>query len=204
MACRVCMGKRSSFSRVADDFYPTPLAAVLPLLPHLSRIKIFAEPCAGDGSLVRHLASYCRCVHASDVRPKGPKIAKLDAFHLRNAAADCFITNPPWDRAILHPLIDHLRVLLPTWLLIDADWMHTKQAAPHLRYCRKIVSVGRVKWIADSPYSGKDNCCWYLFGKVATPTTFVGPACAPSAATLSPSACRLGGADRGARAIRAK
>ena len=77
--------------------------------------------------------------------------------------ADFFITNPPWSRDVLHQLISHLSDLRPTWLLLDSDWMHTKQATPYLRFCRKIVSVGRVKWIPDSPNTGKDNCAWYLF-----------------------------------------
>ena len=30
---------------------------------------------------------------------------------------------------------------------------------------KKVVSVGRIKWIKDSKSTGKDNCCWYLFDK---------------------------------------
>ena len=54
------MGKRSSFERRDNDFYPTPAAAVGPLVPHLRRehIRAFAEPCCGDGALIRHLESY--------------------------------------------------------------------------------------------------------------------------------------------------
>ena len=51
----------------------------------------------------------------------------------------------------------------PTWLLFDADWMHTKQSAIYISYCVKVVSVGRVKWIEGSKSVGKDNCAWYLF-----------------------------------------
>ena len=58
-------------------------------------------------------------------------------------------------------MIDHLCKIAPTWLLFDADWMHTKQAIPYLDYCEKIVSIGRVKWFGNA--SGKDNSCWYLF-----------------------------------------
>ena len=32
------MGKRSNFERREADFYPTPRAAVLPLIPYLRRI----------------------------------------------------------------------------------------------------------------------------------------------------------------------
>jgi len=63
------MGKRSNFERREADFYPTPRAAVLPLIPYLRGIRTFAEPCAGDGALVRHLVSFgFRCVYSDDIR----------------------------------------------------------------------------------------------------------------------------------------
>jgi hypothetical protein len=86
------------------------------------------------------------------------------------------ITNPPWDRAFLH-LIDRGCRASPTWLLFDADWMHTRQSTPFMPYLRKIVSVGRVKWIPDSKMTGKDNCCWYLFDQTSdAPAQFIGRA----------------------------
>ena len=43
-------------------------------------------------------------------------------------------------------------------------------------WCRKIVSVGRIKWFGNM--TGKDNCAWYLFKEVfewdATPPEFIG------------------------------
>jgi hypothetical protein len=36
---------------------------------------------------------------------------------------------------------------------------------------KKIVSIGRVKWIEDSKSVGKDNCCWYLFDRVGSDKT---------------------------------
>lgn len=49
------MGKRSNFKREQFDFYPTPLSAVIPLLPHLPKEVSFCEPCAGEGHLIWHL-----------------------------------------------------------------------------------------------------------------------------------------------------
>lgn len=152
------MGKRSNFERVERDFYSTPFAAVLPLLPHLEPQTRFHEPCVGDGDLVMHLEDNGHvCVEQGDIS------LGQDALQLCKTSADVIITNPPWDRAILHPLIDSLARLAPTWLLFDADWMHTLQSEPLMHNCRKIVSVGRVKWIPDSKMTGKDNCAWYLF-----------------------------------------
>jgi hypothetical protein len=158
------MGKRSNFERVERDFYPTPREAVFPLLPHLSPATAFAEPCAGDGALIRILDSLGHaCVWASDIEPKQDGIVPIDALLIPSIAADCIITNPPWDRKILHPMIEHLSSMLPTWLLFDADWPHTRQSAELIKRCSKIVAIGRVKWIPGSLHVGKDNCCWYLF-----------------------------------------
>ena len=184
------MGKRSDFARKKRDFYPTPVSAVEPLIPHLPERFSYIEPCSGDGALIRALSSFEGVAHggkfcpileyASDISPsdraieasnfKAPcghefKAYIRDAFDIEDADmnVDFFITNPPWSRDVLHPMIMHLSAILPTWLLFDADWMHTKQAAPYLPYCKQIVSVGRVKWIPDSPHTGKDNCAWYLF-----------------------------------------
>jgi hypothetical protein len=160
------MGKRSDFDRVERDFYPTPMKAVLPLLPHLEPESWFIEPCAGDGRLIDHLQAHGhRCTYGVDVEPIWPiqRVGDATSMHYNLGANDYFITNPPWDRKILHPIIENLSNQLPTWLLFDADWMHTKQAVPYLTRLEKVVSIGRVKWIEDSKSVGKDNCCWYLF-----------------------------------------
>jgi hypothetical protein len=175
------MGKRSTFDRRPQDAYDTPPEAVLPLIPHLPDEFHFWEPCAGDGSLIRHVqqlthAGYVVC--PSDIEPRNYGIAVGDALQTAaNFMADLIITNPPWTRSILHPMIVHFSDMRPTWLLFDADWMHTRQAVPYLPRLRKIVSVGRVKWIPDSPYTGKDNCAWYLFDKPSDqPPQFYGRA----------------------------
>ncbi len=172
------MGKRSNFEREELDFYATPMAAVNPLLPFLMPGDTFCEPCAGAGDLVRHLeAAGLRCVSAFDVEPRHEDIRRHDASFITRAdlnGADYIITNPPWDRPPLHQIIERCSSIADTWLLFDADWMHTRQAAPYLKYCSKIVSVGRVKWIEGSDGAGKDNCCWYLFGPEPTETVFYG------------------------------
>ena len=160
------MGKRSDFQRVERDFYPTPEAAVLPLLPFLDDRLYYDEPCAGDGALVNHLEYHgINCAACSDIAPQQSWIHKQDALKMEYCEGDMFITNPAWDRKILHPLITHLSNLAPIWLLFDADWMHTKQSKAYMHRCAKIVSVGRIKWIPDSKMTGKDNCAWYLFDK---------------------------------------
>ncbi len=190
------MGKRSAFERVPRDFYPTPFEAVKPLLPHLPQREVrYIEPCAGDGALIQHLAFEHSCVEASDIEPRQPTYRTLDARteQFDDYAFDCFITNPPWDRKLLHPIIVNLSDQAPTWLLFDADWLHTRQSAPFLPRLRRVVSVGRVKWIPDSKMTGKDNCCWYLFDKPSLDVpVFIGRAMTPT--TLETPSHKLGDA----------
>ena len=161
------MGKRSSFDRRPNDFYATPRQALRPLLPWLKEGTRYIEPCAGKGDLISHLKSAGHtCVGAFDIDPQHPSVVKADARQIESVdrtKVDCFITNFPWSRPMLHPLIEHCSNLLPTWTLLDAGWWHTDQAEPFHCRTRMIVTVGRVKWIAGSKHNGKDDCCWYLF-----------------------------------------
>ena len=145
------------------DYWATPRAAVTPLLNHIGSPQGYCEPCAGNGALIDALDG--DCVAAFDIEPQRDNIFPMDTLSadLTWTGADIIITNPPWSRHILHAMIDNWSALMPTWLLFDADWMHTVQAAPYLERCCEIVSVGRVKWIADSANTGMDNCTWYLF-----------------------------------------
>jgi len=155
------MGKRSNFERRPADFYPTPRAAVVPLIPYLrvAGIKTFAEPCAGGGDLIRHLESFgLACVYSGDIR------SGQDAFSLDHyGAADAIITNPPYTRDLMHRLIEHFQGIAPTWLLLETDWVSTLQAVPYLDHCSDIVTIGRVKWIEGSKHTGKDNHAWFRF-----------------------------------------
>lgn len=138
---------------------------------------MFAESCAGDGALIVHLEGFgFHCHEALDIEPKGRGIEKLDALEWshHDTLANMIITNPPWDRKILHPMIEHFTSMRPTWLLFDADWVHTRQSTPYLPLLRKIVSVGRVKWIPESKMTGKDNCAWHLFDRDGAGTQFFG------------------------------
>jgi len=169
------MGKRSNFERKPRDFYPTPIEAVYPLLEHLEENFLFAEPCAGDGALISHLETKGVCMWASDIEPQAEGIHKNDFSEISEREvleSEFIITNPPWDRNMLHSMIEHFSSLRSTWLLFDADWAHTKQSAPYMNKCAKIVSVGRIKWFGNM--TGKDNCAWHLFYNDNTETNFYG------------------------------
>jgi hypothetical protein len=108
------------------------------------------------------------CDTAFDIEPMGEGIEQLDALSdeaagLMSRLNTMIVTNPPWSRDILHPMIERFSSLAPTWLLFDADWAYTKQARPYQSILKKIVVAGRVKWFPDSKMTGKDNCAWYFF-----------------------------------------
>lgn len=171
------MGKRSKFERNDRDFYPTPYEAAFPLIAHLPDKVDFIEPCAGDGRLIRHLEKHGHvCTHAFDLEPMAEGIIQKDILFFSETLpqASMIITNPPWEREYLHKMIDKFRLSATRWLLFDADWMHTTQANPYLKYCSMIVSIGRIKWIEGTNNTGMDNCCWYRFENSAVETKFIG------------------------------
>jgi hypothetical protein len=155
------MGKRSDFKRLARDAYDTPPEAVAPLLRRLAPCTRFIEPCAGDGRLIEHLDHAGHVLVGQYDLPDDARVKRYDGIE----DGVVFLTNSPWGRSVLHPIIVNLSDQAPTWLLIDADWVHTKQAIPFLPRLQIIVSVGRVRWIPGSPYDGKDNCAWHLFDR---------------------------------------
>ena len=63
----------------------------------------------------------------------------------------------------MHKLISHFARILPTWLLLELDWVSTLQAIPFLTHCSDIVLIGRVKWFEGSKHASKDNFGWYRF-----------------------------------------
>lgn len=159
----------SKFEKREQDYWPTPQSAMIPLLPFIKSVRSFAEPCVGEGHIVHWLETDKRkATFISDL--------ELDARSHKYPTHlfEMFITNPPWSRPIMHEIIENLRLQKTTWLLIDSDWMHTKQAQEHLQYCRAIVSIGRVQWVPDSPSTGTRNCCWYEFTKFKEDTIFYG------------------------------
>ena len=166
------MGKRSNFERHPRGLYPIPKSALRPLLPHLPTTVRFDEPCAGEGALVRHLEAEGHSLGAaSDIQPMAGGIATSDARGIKQCSGDMFITNPPWPEPNKRgdptlSILMRLSSLAPTWLLLPADFAHNIYFHKVEDRCRKIVSVGRVKWIPGTKSPGKDNAAWYLFDEI--------------------------------------
>lgn len=166
------MGKRSDKPKIDKDAYQTiDGKAFAPLLPHIRNVRAYAEPCLGEGRLVGHLdeqAPWMECTYKNDIG-LGEDAISGQLLESASNRFDAIITNPPWTRKVLHPMISKFISIAPTWLLFDADWPYTMQdhlpiKVPELLdKCVKIVAVGRLKWIPDTTMSGKDNCAWYYF-----------------------------------------
>lgn len=167
------MGKRSSFERVARDFYRTPTAAVVPLLPHLPAQFSFAEPFCGEMDLVDaiQLLSDGTAAWVSDIEDRtntGQVTCDAMTVTCENThGCDLVITNSPWPAKFKQGepvigFIHHFAKMKPTWLLLSADFAHNVYFNKVADMCVKIVSVGRVSW-AGNGVSGKDNVAWYLF-----------------------------------------
>lgn len=169
------MSKRSpGLPQRPRGLWPTPKAAVAPLVPYLPKRARYGEPCAGDGQLIRNLSELWpegSCVWATDLQPEGPNIDQIDALDIIAGhvdEVDLWITNPPWpqigqrgDPAL--GIILHLVTIAPCWMLLPWDFAANDYFRRAIKLCSDIVPIGRVKWIPDSKDVGKDNCAWYRF-----------------------------------------
>lgn len=161
------MGKRSDFIRTPRDYYRTfdPRAGVA-LKPHIKVNSTYIEPFAGAGDLIDQL-TYLTCVAKTDIEPQRKDISVRDAFDYTEEDfknVDFCVSNPPWQRALLHPLIEHFASIVPTWYLHDSDWLFNKSSGPFIeKYLVKVVAIGRMKWQPETNMSGKDNCIWALY-----------------------------------------
>ena len=55
-------------------------------------------------------------------------------------------------------------MLLRAVLVVDdSDWKETQQSAPYIKFCSHILPIGRLRWIAGSKHTGKDNYAWFKF-----------------------------------------
>lgn len=155
------------------------MSAVKPIIPFLHHVRTFTEPCAGDGRLVRHLASFGKVVHRYfDLEPDSLFVGRADALCQSYHDVDAVISNPPWSRPILHSMIVHfVETSKECWLLFDANWANTRQSVPFMQWCTDIVPVGRHIWIDGTTMAGKDDASWYRFSEDSDGTTIHHPRC---------------------------
>ena len=117
---------------------------------------------------------------AWDIEPQGDMKGRAGVYDVLMLeandfeGADAIISNPPWpwpsymrggqpEGTPTIQIIEHLMAIRPTWLILSADFAHNVYFEPLAPYCSKIVSAGRVKWMAGTKNTGFDNAAWYLF-----------------------------------------
>lgn len=178
MGKRAGTGSTGSHARHGRDYYPTiDPNAVTPLIEHIrqthKRTLTYWEPCAGNLALV-NLLKKCKapltCKRASDIYASD-NVETLDVFAIGNVprGIDCFITNPPFVWDVLDPLIGHLSSMLPTWLLLPADYMHNVRMAKYASFCTDVLSVGRLRWSSNTKITGVDNYAWFRYDAESYP-----------------------------------
>lgn len=149
------------------DFWSTPPECVVPLVPHLTGDIIkhgFVEPCAGAGALVDALAACgVKCIVAFDIAPQRAGIKTGDASKITVPGPSIpIVTNPPWNRDMLEPILANIIGKTTVWLLLPLDYATNVWTNPYMRHVNKIVPLGRVSWLGNGK-AGMDNSCWYRF-----------------------------------------
>lgn len=157
-------------------FWPTPYAGVPALMQHLPKVFTYCEPCVGRGDLIKHMSHFRKgaiLTQAYDTHPLIDDVRLLDTRYLTaddttspiHGEADFIITNPPWIKEMMEPMLLRWPQLKPTWVLVNATFLHTLWGARIMPYCHKIVSIGRIQWIPGSKGTGLVDACWLLLDK---------------------------------------
>lgn len=149
------MGRRSNYDKIPRDLYETidPKAIPKNLITHLKG-KTFWEPCVGSGKLVEQLEGIgAKCLGGSDIEPLIDWGVRKDGLSLTEddlSGIDLLVSNPPYTKEVLLPLIEHWSSLRPTWLLLPATFMHVKYAQPYMEKCSNVVSIGRLYFFKNT------------------------------------------------------
>ncbi len=165
------MGKREDVKlprKDRDKYYTIDPVAAKALAPHVMGVR-YIEPCYGGGNLVKLLQdhTYAGLVSIGDI----DNGVDARVWQYSTANATHFITNPPFKRDVLLPIIDNLSSQLPTWLLLPADMIHNLYMKPYMAKCSHIVSVGRMYW-EENKVKGVDNFCWLQLHNAPQTTIF--------------------------------
>lgn len=155
----------------ASNFWPTPLEAVVPLLEPLRQDVVaaksrFIEPCAGDGALVDALVFHnFACAAAFDTAPRRSDIRHGDAANVDWSTVNPAIpavTNPPWARHLLEPILAAVIGTRVVWLLLPLDYATNLWTNLYMRHVNCLVPLGRVSWLGNGQ-GGMENSAWFRF-----------------------------------------
>jgi hypothetical protein len=154
-----------------QNYWPTPREAITPLgmssqfqVDMFTSANKFVEPCAGDGRLMDVLlAKGLKCQTAIDINPRRGDIDVGDARTLAGLSAHVpVVTNPPWARKLLEPILTNLLGQSTLWLLLPLDYLSNQWTGFAVKHVNVIIPLGRVSWL-DNGKGGMDNSAWFRF-----------------------------------------
>lgn len=147
-----------------QNFWQTPAKVTERLVPHLPPQLWYIEPCAGAGAIISVLHEHdMYCADAYDIEPNAPHIRQADA-QTQSVEGATIITNPPYARHLLQPLLDHWIGSATCWLLLPLDMAVNVWTNSYMEYVSHILPVGRVSWLGNGK-SGMDNSAWFRFAR---------------------------------------
>ena len=93
-------GGNPRIGRQGQDWYPTPNAVTTALLDVWEPVSATVwEPACGDGVMARVIQDAGYDVIATDLIDRGHGTGGVDFLSTKKRAADCLVTNPPFDLA---------------------------------------------------------------------------------------------------------
>lgn len=160
----------SGYERKERDLYETPEWVTEALLPHIPRLpKLIWEPAAGNGKMVRVLATWDCGVVSSDIEPH-PLSYTADFLKCPpHRGAEAIITNPPYELAteFVQRALGNVPVTGFVAMLLRTDFDHAKTReylfAKHLAFYKKVVLTKRIRWFEDSKGSPSFNHAWFIW-----------------------------------------
>lgn len=115
-----------------------------------------------------------------DVEPDddlGYEIEQKDAQIAKFNDCDYIITNPPFSQEyknicfnILKNSINSKNVKKGVWFLLPFNWCCNNDFQWAMKKCKRVVPIGRIKWIKGSKHSESKDCAWFYFTKTNSKT----------------------------------
>lgn len=144
----------------AADFYPTPLSAFEPLIPHLPKDALIWEPACGDGRLIRWMRKANLQADGTDIHA-GLQFDFLHDFTRR----ECIVTNPPFSLA--QEFVEHaIEFADEVFMLLRLNFLGSQKRRDWWRECEPsalFVLSDRPDFTGD----GGDSCeyAWFFWGE---------------------------------------
>ena len=176
----------SNFTRVENDFYPTPDWVTQRLLDNVPLRGPVWEPCCGDGAISKVIERSGHQVVATDLNDRGFGMGGVDFLGARSIPGGCqsIVTNPPYgdggaergaprSAKLLLSFVEHAIRLTQQHdgqlaLLLRFTWIAGKRASKLMSsgpLDRVLVITHRIRWfeMGAQTKQGQHHHCWLFF-----------------------------------------